>query len=111
MFSGNLCFFYDEYGGVYHCWLQMDSALIFGQYIPIITLVILTFAIVEAAGSSDNYERLDDVSFICNFKMLPGPAAILTLNTNLNYILVQLPSLLLIILGPLSQNIGFYGHI
>ncbi|TRY77046.1 hypothetical protein TCAL_03852 [Tigriopus californicus] len=57
----NMCFEYRHYGASYHCWLQMDTNLMYGQYIPIIILVVLTFAIVESAGSSDKYTQLDDV--------------------------------------------------
>merc|ERR1719347_719424 len=39
---------YKNYGGEYHCWLQIDSSLFVGQYIPIIILVILTLTLIEA---------------------------------------------------------------
>lgn len=57
----NMCFEYRHYGAAYHCWLQMDTNLMYGQYIPIIILVVLTFAIIESAGSSDKYTQLNDV--------------------------------------------------
>jgi len=54
----NMCFEYDSYGGLYHCWLQMDKGLMYGQYVPIITLVVCTFTLIEAAGASDDYPTL-----------------------------------------------------
>ena len=48
-----MCFEYDNYGGVYHCWLQMDKPLCVGQYIPIIAIMIVTFTLIEAAGAAD----------------------------------------------------------
>ena len=35
------------------CWLQMDRAIMFGQYIPIALMVIITIMLIEAAGSVD----------------------------------------------------------
>ena len=52
-----MCFEYDDFGGEYHCFLQLDKPVLYGIYIPMTTLVILTFAIVEAAGAS-GYEPL-----------------------------------------------------
>ncbi len=49
----DMCFHYDNFGGEYHCWLRLDSNLMYGIYIPMIMLVVMTFAVVEAAGSSD----------------------------------------------------------
>ena len=39
----NLCFEYDNYGGDYHCWLQMDTSLIYGQVIAIACIVFWMF--------------------------------------------------------------------
>jgi len=58
----NMCFEYDNYGGTYHCWLQMDKGLMYGQYVPIITLVVSTFTLIEAAGASDDYPSLKGTS-------------------------------------------------
>ncbi len=44
---------YENYGGGYHCWLQVDTNLMFGQMIPIVVVVILTFTLIEAAGAAD----------------------------------------------------------
>ncbi|CAL4061987.1 unnamed protein product, partial [Meganyctiphanes norvegica] len=48
-----MCFEYDNYGGKYHCWLQMDTPLVYGQFIPVIVLVIITFTLIEAAGAAE----------------------------------------------------------
>ncbi|XP_043219189.1 adhesion G-protein coupled receptor D1-like [Amphibalanus amphitrite] len=55
-----MSFEYDNYGGVYHCWLQMDKPLCTGQYIPIIAIMIITFTLIEAAGAAD-YAPLKEV--------------------------------------------------
>ena len=56
-----MCFGYEYYGGHYHCWLRMDTPLIYGQYIPIVFITIVTFAIIEAAGDVDGYTKLDNI--------------------------------------------------
>ena len=43
-----MCFEYDNFGGIYHCWLQLDTRLMYGIYVPIIVLVIVTFAFLSA---------------------------------------------------------------
>ncbi|XP_042860260.1 adhesion G-protein coupled receptor D1-like [Penaeus japonicus] len=48
-----MCFEYDNYGGEYHCWLRMDTPLLYGQYIPVVGSVIMTFTLIEAAGAAD----------------------------------------------------------
>lgn len=57
----NLSFQYENYGGQYHCWLQMNTTLIYGQFVPIACLAIITLAIIEAAGLASHFERLDNV--------------------------------------------------
>lgn len=49
---------YEDYGGDYHCWLRIDSPLFYAQLAPMVTLVVLTFAMTEAAGSA-NFKALD----------------------------------------------------
>ena len=39
---------YDDYGGTYHCWLQVNKPLVYGQVIIITVIVIFTFTIIEA---------------------------------------------------------------
>eukprot|EP00095_Tigriopus_kingsejongensis_P004198 maker-scaffold208_size258758-snap-gene-1.25 protein:Tk04198 transcript:maker-scaffold208_size258758-snap-gene-1.25-mRNA-1 annotation:"probable g-protein coupled receptor 133" len=46
-------FEYDNYGGEYHCWLQFDTGLIYGQLIPIVILSIITFMLIEAGSNVD----------------------------------------------------------
>jgi len=55
-----MCFEYDNYGGSYHCWLQMDKPLCVGQFIPVIAIMIITFTLIEAAGAAE-YIPLKDV--------------------------------------------------
>ena len=58
----NLCFEYDNYGGQYHCWLKLDTSLIYGQFVPIAFMTITSLAIIEAAGDASDYKQLDDVN-------------------------------------------------
>ena len=51
--------YYEDYGGSYHCWLQVNTNLMFGQMIPIAGLFILTLTLIEAAGANQ-------------FRKLPG---------------------------------------
>ena len=37
----------------YRCWLQIDRAIMLGQYTPIALMVIITIMLIEAAGSVD----------------------------------------------------------
>ena len=38
----------------------MDSPLFYTQVVPIVTLVILIFAVIEAAGSSHTFKQLPE---------------------------------------------------
>ena len=49
---------YDDYGGTYNCWLKVDTMLIYGQLIPIVTLVGIAFTLIEAAGAASNFRKL-----------------------------------------------------
>ena len=42
-----------NYGGEYHCWLQMNTTLMIGQYVPMVVLAILTLTLIEAAGAAE----------------------------------------------------------
>ncbi|CAB4069969.1 DENND5 [Lepeophtheirus salmonis] len=44
---------FDNYGGEYHCWLRMDTKLLFAQIAPIVVLMVITFTMIEAAGVAD----------------------------------------------------------
>jgi len=57
----NICFEYENYGGEYHCWLQLDTGLMYGQFLPIGLMTIITLAIIEAAGTASYYEKLEKV--------------------------------------------------
>ena len=48
---------YENYGGDYHCWLQVNTPLVAGQVVPTVVIVILTFTVLEAAGAAD-YRKL-----------------------------------------------------
>ena len=56
----NMCFEYESYGAEYHCWLAMDTGLLYGQYIPIVMMVVVSFTLIEAAGASDDFPALKD---------------------------------------------------
>ena len=58
----NLCFEYENYGGEYHCWLQMNTSLMYGQFVPISFMTITSLAIIEAAGNAEEYKKLDNVN-------------------------------------------------
>ena len=58
----NLCFEYENYGGDYHCWLKMDTSLIYGQFVPIAFMTIISLAIIEAAGEGATYTKLQNVN-------------------------------------------------
>ena len=46
--------------GMYHCWLQMDTTLMIGQYVPIVVLAVLTLTLIEAAGAAE-YRKLPGI--------------------------------------------------
>ena len=52
----SLC--YDDYGGRYHCWLQLDTKLVYGQLAPITAIVCITFTLIEAAGAATHFRKL-----------------------------------------------------
>ena len=45
---------YDNYGGTYHCWLQVDKPISFYAVIGMVALVVMTFTLLEAAGAAEN---------------------------------------------------------
>ena len=49
---------YGDYGGTYHCWLQADTMLIYGQITPIVVIFIITFTLLEAAGNTSDLRKL-----------------------------------------------------
>ena len=42
-----MCFEFKHYGGVYLCWLQMDTSLVYGQLVPIGVLTIMALTMLE----------------------------------------------------------------
>ena len=58
----NVCFEYENYGGTYLCWLQMNTNLIYGQFVPIAFVTIISLAVIEAAGDASDYQRLQGVN-------------------------------------------------
>ena len=39
----SVAYAYEDYGGEYHCWLQVDSKLFFIQLVPLVIFAILIF--------------------------------------------------------------------
>ena len=52
---------FEDYGGDYHCWLQLDKMLIYGQIAPIVLLWFITFTLIEAAGQASEFRKLPGV--------------------------------------------------
>ena len=52
---------FEDYGGDYHCWLQLDKMLIYGQIAPIVLLWLITFTLIEAAGQASEFRKLQGV--------------------------------------------------
>merc|ERR1712062_321757 len=48
---------WEDYGGKYHCWLQVNKPIVFYMLLVIVLLVILTFTAIEAEGAA-NYRRI-----------------------------------------------------
>ena len=45
---------FEDYGGEYHCWLQVNKPIVFFVLISTVILVVLTFTAIEAAGTLYN---------------------------------------------------------
>jgi len=43
-----------HYKRAFSCWLQLDTSLIYGQYIPFVILMVLIVMLYEAANSVDD---------------------------------------------------------
>jgi len=96
-------FEYKNYGGEYHCWLQMDKySLLLAQYAPITAFVILTLTMIEAAGAA-------------NYRMLPGidtrqqTSAKIMQRSNLVIMPLCYISFMIGTLAEYEQNFGLYG--
>ena len=97
-----MAFHLNDYGGEYHCWLQMNKPLIYAQLVPIVILVILTFTLIEAAGNA-------------NFRRLPGMdqeqlvSAKIMQRTNLIIMPMIFISFMIGATSEYQQNVGLYG--
>ena len=52
---------YEDYGGPYHCWLRVDTNLIYGQVAPITAIFLITLTLLEAAGDTKHLRKLPGV--------------------------------------------------
>ncbi|KAK7081539.1 hypothetical protein SK128_018351 [Halocaridina rubra] len=97
-----MCFEFENYGGKYHCWLQMDTPLVYGQFVPVIIIIILTFTLIEAAGAAD-------------FKPLKGVdkgqllSAKISQRTNLIIMPLVFSHWMIGMLSEYEQNLPLYG--
>lgn len=98
----SIAFHYYDYGGEYHCWLQWNTDLAFAQLVPIAVLVVLTFTLIEAAGSAD-YRRLPgmDLQQLLSAKIMQ--------RTNLIIMPLVLTSYVVGSLSEYQKNISLYG--
>ncbi|XP_067129314.1 putative adhesion G protein-coupled receptor E4P [Centruroides vittatus] len=97
----SVCFFLDQYGAEYHCWLEMHFPLVYLQYGPIITLCILDFLLLEAAGAA-NYKPLK----VVDMKQLMS--AKIHQRSNLIIMPLILSSWIIGMLSDYEQNLGLY---
>lgn len=93
---------YKNYGGEYHCWLQMDTTLMIGQYIPIVLLVVLTLTLIEAAGAAE-YRKLPGVD------QRQQMSAKIMQRSNLIIMPMVFASFVLGTLSSFEQNVPLYG--
>ncbi|XP_023330599.1 adhesion G-protein coupled receptor D1 isoform X2 [Eurytemora carolleeae] len=93
---------YKNYGGEYHCWLQMDTPLMIAQYVPIITLVVLTLTLIEAAGAAD-YRKLPGID------QKQQTSAKIMQRSNLIIMPMVLFSFIIGTMAEYEQNFGLYG--
>ena len=67
----SLC--YEDYGATYHCWLQVNTKLFYGQLIPIIAIWCVTLTLIEAAGDGMEFKKLprrDEEQYLSGNKFL-----------------------------------------
>ena len=41
-------------------YIEIYSGLLYGQYLPIVVMSIVTFTLIEAAGAAEEYVQLSD---------------------------------------------------
>ncbi|XP_068212021.1 adhesion G-protein coupled receptor D1-like [Palaemon carinicauda] len=97
-----IAFQLDNYGGDYHCWLRMDTPLVYGQFMPIIILIVLTFALIEAAGAV-NYKPLKGID------KAQLKSAKISQRTNLIIMPLVFSHWMVGILSEYEQNLPLYG--
>ena len=91
-----------NFPGEYHCWLQMDTTLMIGQYVPIVLLVVLTLTLIEAAGAAE-YRKLPGID------QRQQTSAKIMQRSNLIIMPMVFVSFLLGTLSSYEQNPGLYG--
>merc|ERR1712241_579586 len=91
-----------NYGGEYHCWLQMDTTLMIGQYVPIVIMVVLTLTLIEAAGAAE-YRKLPGID------QRQQTSAKIMQRSNLIIMPMVFASFLSGTLSSHEQNPGLYG--
>ena len=93
---------FENYGGEYHCWLQVDTPMMFGQIVPTVVLVILIFTVLEAAGAAE-------------YRKLPGldqdqyQSAKIMQRSNLMIMPLVFISWLIGFMSEYEQDVGLYG--
>jgi len=93
---------YTNYGGEYHCWLQLDSSLMVAQYCPIVVLVILTLTLIEAAGAAE-YRKLPGID------QRQQTSAKIMQRSNLIIMPMVFVTFVIGTLAEYEQNFGLYG--
>jgi len=93
---------FKNYGGAYHCWLQMDSTLMLGQFVPIILMNVLTLTLIEAAGAAE-YRKLPgiDQRQQMSAKIMQRSNLIIMPNVSISFILGTLSTY--------EKNVALYG--
>ena len=108
----SIAYNYQNYGGEYHCWLQVDSDLFTVQLVPIVILVILIFTMIEAAGNANYLDlpmlkgqtkaaKLQDQKSLTSAKIMQ--------RTNVVIMPLVFASFLVGVLAEYEQNIPLYG--
>lgn len=93
---------FDDYGGLYHCWLQVNKPIMFYVVISLILLVVMTFTILEAAGAAE-YRRLPG----CDQQQLLS--AKIMQRTNLIIMPLVFVSFIIGAMAEYNQNVALYG--
>ena len=93
---------FDNYGGDYHCWLKVNTTLVFGQMIPTMVIVIVTLTVLEAAGNAD-YRNLPGMDQEQHYS-----ARIMT-RSNLIIMPLVIVSWFIGVMSEYEQNIPLYG--